>query len=191
MTTTYKVTNKDYYGAAFALYENGLLSNLMVDYKLATQHPRLASVDFPLTEKELLRNPVFDATELKPRTVAEKVALFCLLYKKNKGMAYRAAKEEKANMKLVTVNEQLLNKYFTSTAYPLSHTKTMADYVRHYNTIRDLATNGTPAKAKYPDVYDREYEKRISDDVGKLQGYWEYLRALGWKKTDGVWSRVA
>ena len=63
----------------------------------------------------------------------------------------------------------------------------MADYVRHYNTVRDLATNGKPVKSAFPNVYDREYEKRIAEDVSKLQRYWAHLRAHGWAKEDGTW----
>ena len=188
MTTTYKVTSQFFNGSAFAMYDNGMLDTLIVE--LSDDAPGCKQTDydqFPLKEKDLLISyGKWQAIELKPKTVAEKVALFCLLYKKHKGIAYRATKQEKANMKLVTCNQQLLDKYFTSTAYPLTHTKTMADYVRHYNTVRDLATNGTPAKkSSFPDVPDSDYEKTLS--IEKLNAYRQHLLGLGWRKRDGVW----
>jgi hypothetical protein len=179
----YKVTNQ--YGTAYAMYEHGYLTMLLSELK--PQAGDLLHQDFPLTEFALEHSELYSSKLIVPTSVADKVALFCLLYKHYKKVSYRAMKEEKANLKTVTVNGQLLNTYFTNVNYPLSQTKSMADYVRHYNTVRDLATNGKPVKSAFPNVYDREYEKRIAEDVSKLQRYWAHLRAHGWAKEDGTW----
>ncbi len=47
-------------------------------------------------------------------------------------------------------------------------------------------TKGVQAKSSFPMVYDKAYEKTISEDVAKLQRYWAHLRTLGWKKVDGA-----
>lgn len=183
---TYKVTGRAP-GQAYAIYQDGVLKQLLCDFDL----PAISAItgeEFPLRELDLLHSEVFTAKKLEPRSVADKVALFCLHYKQHKTVAYRAGKEEKANLKHVVVNEQLLKVYLTSASYPLTGTKSMADYVRHYNAIRDLAANGKTVKSGMPAVYDLSYEKLISEDVSKLQRYWAHLRGLGWKKENGVWK---
>lgn len=183
-TTTYKIMLEGDSGAAYAMFQDGALKMFINEWSKFTEPPKY----IPIQEKSFIAwSNDYKVTALQPRSVADKVALFCLLYKQHKNLTYRAGKEEKANLKLVTVNNELLEVYFTSTQYPLTGTKSMADYVRHYNTVRDLATNGKPVKSAFPDVYDREYEKRIGEDVSKLQRYWAHLRAQGWVKNDGVW----
>ena len=186
---TYKVTGY-YKGTVYAQYnEAGWLMMLFAD-NLSSESGCPPGWDmFPLKEFDLQRSEMLTAKELKAKSVADKVAMFCMLYKNHKGITYRAMKEEKANLKSVTVNEQLLNTYFATVQYPLTGIKTMADYVRHYNAVRDLATNGKPVKNSFPEVYDKQYEAMIGDDVSKLQRYWAHLRAQGWKKADGVWIK--
>lgn len=185
--TTYKVTGF-LQGCIYAMYSDGWLNYLTTE-GLADLNTCTPSdyAKFPLKEEDLIRSTVFKSVELKPKTVSEKVALFTMLYKEHKGHPYRAMKEEKANLKNVTVTKELLNAYFKHVNYPLNTTKSMADYVRHYNTVRDLATNGLQAKSSFPMVYDKAYEKTISEDIVKLQRYWAHLRSLGWKKENGVW----
>lgn len=192
MSNTYKVTGY-YQGVVYAMYKHGLLQMAIVELtnseQLTTNNQCPPGYDmFPLKEFDLLHSELLTATLLKPKSVAEKVALFSLHYKQHKGQPYRAMKEEKANLKAVTVTNELLNAYFKHVNYPLNTTKSMADYVRHYNTVRDLASNGAQAKSNFPMVYDMEYEKTISTDVAKLQRYWAHLRSLGWKKVEGVWQ---
>ena len=183
-TTTYKLTMKGVKGSAYAMFNEDLLHILINELE-----------ETPVTLRkdrffEMLKGFGMTAQELVPKTVADKVAMFCMLHKNYKGFAYRAGKTEKANMRGVNVSQQLLDAYFTNTAYPLTATKTMADYVRHYNTVRDIASNGKPVKkSSFPEVYDREYERNISQDVSKLQSYWSHLRELGWRKIDGVWTK--
>lgn len=181
-STTYKVDNQ--FGLAYALYTDGYLSMLLCEL----QPTDMLYSDFPLREFDLQHSEIYRAVALKPKSVADKVALFTLKYKQHKGQPYRAMKEEKANLKNVTVTEALLDAYFKHVNYPLNATKSMADYIRHYNTVRDLAANGVQAKSSFPQVYDRAYEKTISEDVAKLQRYWAHLRTLGWKKVDGAWT---
>ena len=191
-TATYKVTGY-FDGVVYAMYKDGMLDTLLCQLTkplISKDNPPGWDM-FPLQENDLINcTDMFKAVELKPKTLADKVALFCLKYKQYKKQPYQAQKIEKANLKLVTVNEQLLNTYFTNNNYPLNSTKNMADYVRHYNTVRDLTANGASQSSRaFPQVYDMAYEKIISDDVSKLQRYWAHLRSLGWKKEDGVWKQ--
>ena len=185
---TYKITIPLTKGAAYAHYEQGVLKYfLMSDLDAASATLLTAMPYVATTELELKRQTGILISELKPRTVPEKIAAFMIAYQQHKGVAYRPTKEERANLANVTVNAQLLNTYFTATQYPLAGLKSITDYIRHYNEVRDLAKNGIRPRNEFPDVYDREFEKRISDDVSKLQRYWDHLRTLGWRKADGVW----
>lgn len=186
--TTYKVTGGGYAGHAYAMYENGFLRMLMAEFSAPETFEE--PVDFPLREVDLVNSIVYKGEQLKAKSAGDKIALFVLKYKQHKDIAYRATKQERANITHVTVTEQLLNTYFTTTQYPLAGTKSITDYIKHYNEVRDLAQNGTPAKSAFPDVYDREYEKHIGDDTSKLQRYWEHLRSKGWKRQDGVWIKA-
>lgn len=183
-TTTYKLTMKGVKGTAYAMFNDEVLHiliNELEETPVHLQRDRFFAMmqGFGITHQEL-----------HPKTVADKVAMFCMLHKKYKGFAYRAGKTEKANMRGVNVNEQLLDAYFTNATYPLTTTKTMADYVRHFNTVTDISRNGKPTKkTNFPDIYDREYERTISDDVSKLQSYWSHLREIGFRKVEGVWIK--
>jgi hypothetical protein len=187
MTNTYKVTGY-FDGVVYAMYKNGILEMLLSDITMPLSCTPPGYDMFPLKEFDLQHSEMLTAKLLKPKSVADKVALFTLKYKQHKGQPYRAMKEEKANLKNVTVTEALLDAYFKHVNYPLNGTKGMADYIRHYNTVRDLAANGVQAKSSFPQVYDKAYEKTISEDVAKLQRYWAHLRTLGWKKVDGAWT---
>jgi len=184
--TTYKVTSR-FPGQAYAMYENGFLTMLISEFEHPEVREGFIGEDFPLREFDLVHSEVFTANELKPKTVSDKIALFTMLYKRHKGITYRSTKQDRANIVNVSVTEQLLNTYFKATQYPLAGVKSITDYIKHYNEVRDLAQNGVMVKNEFPNVYDREWEKRISDNPSKLQRYWQHLRALGWKKVDGVW----
>lgn len=182
----YKITFKGCAGAIYASYEGNFLRMLINDLK---ETPRAAYVYLYEGSLDALQNELkfVTITELKARTVADKVALFCIIHKEIKGFVYRAGKEEKANLKLVTVSRDLLEVYFRNTSYPLSASKSMADYVKHYNYVRDIHTNGLPTKvqSRFPDVYDREFERSLEGET--LSAYWQHLHRIGWRKVDGSW----
>lgn len=194
-TNVYKLISE--IGTGYAMYTNEILETAYFEPKLSAREiDSYAGTCFPIHERDLTGDntraySIFKKYQLLvPKTVAEKVALFCIIHKQEKKFAYNAGKTEKANLKNVSVTRELVEAYFKNTTFPLSASKTMADYVRHYNTVRDLVTNGTPKKKskEFPDVYDRMYEKQISDDVSKLQRYWAHLRELGWRKINDVWT---
>jgi hypothetical protein len=183
--TNYKITIEGTRGAAYAQYVDGVLQMFINDLGKFTQLPRFV----PTKEDGLkaMHGRDWKVSELVSKTVSDKAALFCLVYKLYKKIAYRATKTELANLKIVTVNEDLLKTYFESVEFPLNNTKSITDYIRHYNHVRDLSTNGAPKKVKtrFPDVYDKEFERGLEGET--LAAYWQRLRELGWKKIDGVW----
>lgn len=189
MTTIYKITLRGVTGAAYALFEKGMLTQFINELEgnatVLQLMPQLA-----LSEVQFKGLTGITIGELKAKSAADKLALFCFVYQKHKGTTYRTTKEDRANIVHVTVNEHLLNTYFKANQYPLAGLKSIGDYVRHYNEVRDLAANGMPVKNTFPDVYDRQYEQLISADVNKLQSYWAHLRSKGWSKIDGIWKQA-
>lgn len=187
---TYKITIPLAKGAAFARYEHGVLQYfVMSDLGAETAILLTALPSVATTEHELKRQTGILVQELKAKTAAEKIAAFMISYHQHKGVAYRPTKEERANIVHVMVTEELLKTYFAATQYPLAGLKSIGDYIRHYNEVRDLARNGTRLRPEFPGVYDREYERQISSDVSKLQRYWQHLRDMGWEKKDGAWQK--
>jgi hypothetical protein len=184
-TTTYKITAEGSKGASYAQFEDGLLRMFINEWSKFVEPPRA----IPMQEKHfLVMGAPYQITELKPRNVADKVALFCIKFKEYMKFTCRPTKTDKANLTHVTVSEEYLKVYFTTKdVFPLNSNKSMADYIRHYDAIRNLAINGVQTKSNLPNVYDMLYEKQISDDPSKLQRYWAHLRELGWRKIDGVW----
>ena len=183
---TYKITIPRTRGAAYAQYASGVLQYFINELEgplVANILPRV-----PLAEAELQRHTGIVVTELKPRTVSEKLAAFMMAYQQHKGVAYRPTKEERANIASVTVTPELLRVYFAANAYPLAGLKSISDYVRHYNEVRDLARNGAPRKQSFPAHPDADYEKTLSPE--KLSAYRQHLHALGWRRVDGVWQQT-
>lgn len=146
---------------------------------------------FPFHDGQLeLLKSGFVVAELKPKTVQEKVIMFGMYHKARKRVAYKASKIERANIKNFEVNERLLAAYYDNEGFPLSQAKSMLDYIKHYNHIRDLAVNGKKIKAKYPDEWSAAFERTLT--AKDLPKYWQHLKELGWTRerigTQYVWQ---
>lgn len=184
MTTYYKLTIKGLTGSAYALYKKGTLS-ICVNELVATGNEQPAT-SVPLSEQHL-KAAGFTIEALKPKSVSSKAALFVLMFKEHRNVVYTPTKIELANLKRVTISEQLLKIYFAAKDYPLAGPKTISDYIRNYNAVRDLAANGPVVKSGFPDYFDSGYEKTLSPE--KLSAYRLHLVALGWRKIEGIWVR--
>jgi hypothetical protein len=186
MTTYYKLTIKGMTGAAYASYRKGILHVAVNELAQPATGNWQPATNLPLSEQNL-KSAGFEFKELKPSTVSAKCALFIMMFKEYRNVVYTPSKIERANLKLVTCNQELLKTYFTAKDYPLAGPKSITDYIRNYNAVRDLATNGKPMRVSFPDVYDRDYERTLGDNTAKLQLYWAHLRSKGWAKIDGTW----
>lgn len=192
MNKIYKLTHKDYRGAAYAMFKKGELSEflLLFDPALRSYDAKAFANYFPFKEDDLKDVCVarFAYAELVPRNVEDKIAMFCMKFRAQRNSAYTAKKEERANIANVMVSEPLLNVYFANDGFPLNYAKSINDYIRHYNYIRDIASNGTPKKDGFPDVYDRDYERTL--DGEKLSAYRSHLVQMGWRVVEGSWRLI-
>jgi hypothetical protein len=185
--TIYKQTLKPTKGLIYYLFKQGLLKQLYVECGPGEGKEALSFIhmNVPFVEESVRDNK--ECVELKPRTVQDKVVAFCMAFRNYRNTAYTPKKNERANLADVTVSKEMLDVYFSTTDFPLSYSKSINDYVKHYNHIRDVSTNGKPLKNRLPDVYDREYERKLEGPA--LSTYWQHLIKLGWKKVDGNWRR--
>jgi hypothetical protein len=190
MNNIYKLTIQGLAGAAYFSYKDGALLEVLLSFK---ELPSIWS-DFrqciPADERYVLAQHVpkqYHIEILKPRTVSDKLAAFCMTFRRYRNSAYSTKKQERTNIADVMMSDKLLEAYFSCNDYPLTYAKSISDYIRHYNFIRDIATNGKPAKSRFPDVYDREFEKTLEGET--LSAYWQHLNKLGWRKIEGLWRK--
>jgi hypothetical protein len=190
MINIYKVTHSKYRGAAYLMFKKAEIREVLIEFDPFLEGRERAELAqyLPFKEEEFVHlesHTDFVAAQLKPRTVADKVAAFCMRFRAHRNSPYTCKKTERANLNEITMSDRLLEVYFTTDTYPLSYAKSITDYIKHYNYIRDIATNGKPVKSGFPDVYDREYERTLEPE--KLSLYWQHISKLGWRKVDGVW----
>lgn len=67
--------------------------------------------------------------------------------------------------------------YLKRTGISQAHPSTYINQ-RYWDT--DWSELNTEEKSRYPDTYDREYERRLTPD--QMQLYWRHLRQLGWRR---------
>jgi hypothetical protein len=197
MNNIYKITKVKHRGELYVQYHHGFIKEMLITFDPPLQNKEwedLISL-IPLDENLLPVQPgmpayfrAYTISLLQPRTVNEKLAAFCMQFRGHRNSAYTPKKNERANVAQVTMSDKLLEVYFTNDSFPLSYAKSINDYIRHYNYIRDIAVNGKPVKSTFPDVYDREYERTLEGE--KLSAYWQHLNKLGWKKVEGIWIKV-
>jgi hypothetical protein len=177
----YKLISTKGPGCAYLLYKGGRLNALNWEFNRELNHAEKNFITLPTTEQELAElRPVFVTTEIKMRTATEKLKVFCMYFKAKRRSTYTPKKQERANIKEVVVSKPLLEVYFNNTDFPLNYAKSINDYIKHYNYIRDLAQNGKPATTRYPDQYEKSFEAKLTPQ--ELPKYWQHLRRLGWTK---------
>ncbi|ELR69201.1 hypothetical protein C900_05397 [Fulvivirga imtechensis AK7] len=188
----YKVTTRKQStlkGAAYLLFKGDVLSAVNWDFNrpLTDHEKNVIRSKFPFSQEDLKGfGEIFAVKEMEAKTAHDKLKLFCMYFKARRGSTYTAKKQEKANIKEVVVTEGLLNTYFSNDSFPLSYAKSINDYIRHYNYIRDINRNGIPEKSKFPNEYDARFEKQLSPE--ELSQYWAHLRNLGWRQNSRkVW----
>jgi hypothetical protein len=195
MSNIYKISLKGQRGALYIGYSNAKIKEALFMFEPwieNTYFENLLHNHFPFHEGDLeqLRQRTegsWDYNLLVPRNASDKLAMFTIAFRQYRNSPYTAKKNEKANITAVSVTKELLHIYFGLADFPLTYSKSISDYIKHYNYIRDIAANGKPVKNSFPDVYDREFERGLEGE--KLSAYWQHLNKLGWKKSDGGWIK--
>ena len=187
----YKITGKLFKGAFYLRFEKGYLTGVEYIFNESLTGDVWRSIHelMPQHEnelKEFCERRILVASQVKAKTLQDKIVLFNHFYKHYRGVAYVGKTVEKANLKNVPVTPDLLKVFFES---PLSNF-TMANYINRINITKDFARNGMKGN-KHPNYYDRDYEKTLGQT--ELNEYHKHLRALGWTSkyhpsTGTVWK---
>lgn len=112
---------------------------------------------------------------LAPRTVKDKIILFCQSYKYFRNVSYQAKKTERANIKTVPVSEPLLRIFFESRLANF----TIDNYIKRINITKDILTNGRNDKL-FPNEPDMAFYRTLQGkEIQECTAFW---RKNGWVK---------
>ena len=186
-TTIYKLKSPQVPGLVYLCYRNGLLSSIDgADATLTAKQWSYLLMGVPPQEKEIENWQLGEmrASLVVPRSVKEKVVAFCAAYKASRGVHYQAKLLEKANLKDVPVNDELLKVFFES---PLQNF-TLKNYIDRINITKDQARNGRDGTSHFPSQWDPVFFKSLHDPQ-LMMAYQAHLRRLGWRydKARNVW----
>jgi hypothetical protein len=186
-TTIYKLKSPRFTGTIFVNYRDGVFSQLdCTDADLSQEQRSYLLKVLPVQEQlvtDVGTMGSLTAARVVPRSVKEKLVLFCAYYKSYRSVSYLAKLLEKANLKDVPVNEELLKVFFES---PLQNF-TLKNYIDRINITKDQARNGRSGTA-FPNTYEPTYYASLTGEA--LTAYRAHLRALGWQydTTRQVWK---
>lgn len=186
----YKITSSHLNGEFYLTFENGVFSHFQAELKkpfpsemlwqdIRKRMPQYEKDLFELTDNQSL----LSVKELAAKSVKDKVILFCKYFKHYRHCNYTPTTLEKANLKNVPVNDQLLTAFFSEPApWFVQNNYTLTNYIKRINNIKDLAKNGQYQKPRFPDYYDAKFEANIGDNPAELTAYHQHLRSKGWKR---------
>jgi hypothetical protein len=193
MVNDYKITSRSIDGAIYLRYEKDDLTAVALELNAPLREDTWRSFceKLPL-QRTWLHNKLSGHFEIKELTTAksvqDKVVMFCSAYKHFRGVPYKPTTLEKANLKNVMVNRELLTTFFKS---PLANFN-MKNYIDRINITRDWQKNGMNQHLfnAFPDEYDAKFEATL--EAQRLGDYWAHLRDKGWKKDErGIWKKQA
>lgn len=182
MKTTYELTSEARKGSIKATYEEGLLIAIEIDFNPPLTNPKTAWVFGSLPTNA---NKVEDFNSLKGYglTVSkamqpnEKLALFCRVYEKHKGIKYKVTAADSGKIKQINPTEEQLHAYFRSENFLFKGKQSIANLVKYWNEFRaDLAGQG---KSKFPDEWNADLVRKLTPQ--ETVNYYSHLRGLGLK----------
>lgn len=177
MTNTYILTSKRLTGHIEVQYTDGILTAVKTLLKDPLNEAQFQAFKdkVPMMEQDLTQLKLIGLQAEKEAGPNAKLALFCRLYQKHKGVKYEVSRADSGKVKLVKFDEPMLEHYFASDNFLFKGKQCISNLVKYYNELR--ADMATPKKSKYPDHYSKEFENRLKDGEHKL--YWAHLRSLG------------
>jgi len=178
MKTTYELTSNARKGSLKLTYENGLLIGFEIAFKPAVErekHIRLFST-MPVLEPDLSMLERLGLKVSKVMQPNEKLALFCRVYEKHKGIKYKVTAADSGKIKQINPTEEQLHSYFRSDNFLFKGKQSISNLVKYWNEFRaELAGQGT--NKKYPDEWQPELVKKLSPP--EYMEYQKHLRSLG------------
>lgn len=158
-----------------ATYQNGNLSRIEGFEKVGEFYDSLNfKTIVPYQEKEIQAE---FGKEVPLSATGQKIALFCRFYKQYLQLNYNVMPADAKKINGVSVDEKLMELYFSNTEWWGKQPKSIANFVKNYNALNQLLNVGK--KKKFPSRYDRLFESKLKGE--DLPEYWRYLRSLGYR----------
>ncbi|MEO1253404.1 MAG: hypothetical protein AAFY41_00780 [Bacteroidota bacterium] len=153
----YRVNSKAWDGFIYLRYVEGKLIDITLVQEMSPQAYDAILSQLPQYEQDILEQDQLMALtisenikcavvdkvsyqKINARSAKDKIVLFCGAFKTYRGVPYHPSQHEKANIKNVPVNKELLEAFFTSHV----HNFTIDNYISRISIIRDHAKNGAP-----------------------------------------------
>lgn len=178
MKTTYEITSKAREGSTKVTYEAGNLISLEIAFKPAldaikTEHLLKA---IPPQDHGLFNHlQLLGLTVTKAAAPNEKLALFCRVYEKHKGIKYKVSAADSGKIKQINPTEEQLHAYFRSENFLFKGKQSIANLVKYWNEFRaDQAGQGKPS---FPNEWQPELIKKLSPQ--ETVQYYKHLRSIG------------
>jgi hypothetical protein len=187
-TSMYKLTSPKIKGGGIYLnYQAGFLKAIDVaDAKPSPEQLGYLLNILPVWEKQLATGEVnfgsMVVTPLPVKSVKDKIALFCAVYKEYRQVVYTPTQTEASNIRTVPVNGELLTVFFESPLRDYS----IRNYITRINTTKDILKNGRDIQERFPNEYSYELYHKLPPD--RLLAYQKHLFNLGFRQNKaGKW----
>ncbi|MGB4776135.1 MAG: hypothetical protein WBP45_13230 [Daejeonella sp.] len=179
MKTVYILTGKNTKGHLEIEYFNGVLNafKLVLKEPLTLQQFEAIITSLPYSEENITTMTDIGLTINRERT-NQKIDLFCQFYMRYKdGLKYKVSPADSGKMKLIKVDEKLLEHYFSSQSFLFKAKHSISNLVKYYNEL--LAEIASANKSKHPNGWDKAYEAKLN--TTEMMDYWRHLNSLGLK----------
>ena len=187
-TSIYKLTSPKIKGGGIYLnYQAGFLKAIDVaDAKPSPEQLGYLLNILPVWEKQLATGEVnfgsMVVTPLPVKSVKDKIALFCAVYKEYREVVYTPTQTEASNIRTVPVNGELLTVFFESPLRDYS----IRNYIARINPTKDILKNGRDIQERFPNDYNHDLYHKLPPD--RLLAYQKHLIACGYKRNKtGKW----
>lgn len=121
----------------------------------------------------------------------EKLALFCRLYEQHKGVKYQVSPRDAGMIGQVSINELILQVYFTSGNVLFKDKQSIGNLLKFYNPLlAEVAAAGKPKPAhEFPDHWNAAFHAKLTP--AQSSAYYKHLHALGYRRqTDRMGNTI-
>ena len=118
--------------------------------------------------------------KVKETSTGAKVRAFSAAYKDHLGITYKVLKNEPRKLEGIPVDSELLAAYFTSKEWWGNQPKSITNYTRNINNVRQLLASKEIPKNDFPDDWSKDYYSSLKPP-SKAMDYLKHLYRLGWR----------
>lgn len=175
-TNIYYLTSKRLNGYIEVHYTDGIISAVKtaLNEHLKEKQFEVFTDNVPMYEKDIQKLKQIGLHAERLLATNEKVALFCALYERHKKVKYQVSSADTGKIKLIKVDEAMLEHYFQSDNFLFKGKHSIGNLVKYFNELRaELAA----PKQRFPDYFDKSFQDKLKP--GEEKHYWAHLRNIG------------